>query len=159
MLGREADAAWVGRDVIDADTLAVLDAEAEQAQSTRRVPDGRPSLLAQAAGDEALHGAAVIRDAESGVAGTDEWTHAVDDDLQDALEAELLGDRDGGSVERLEASPGLLCGGRPSFRFADRSGELLRAGGGFGRVAGDGGSIHPVQSTSPDMTNGPLMVS
>ena len=136
-----------------------LKADAQQAQSSWGMSDRGAALLAHAAGDEALHGAVLVGDAQRGVAGTRQRAHAVDDDLEHALQAELLRDGHGGSVERFEASPGLLRGSGPLLGFVDGRDELLGAGRALGRVGGGGGSFHRVQSTSVDVTNGPLRVS
>jgi hypothetical protein len=102
--GRESHAASVGPDVLDAQRLAILDHDAKETSSLWLPSDGLAFLLADAGGDESLEVTVIVKDAERGVSRTSDGTYAVDDDLEDTFERELLADRDRGSIEGLEPS-------------------------------------------------------
>ena len=65
--------------------------------------DPQPLLVGDAAGDEARDLALLVDRAEGGVLRADQVPDAVDDQLQDALDVQLAGDRAARVVERLEA--------------------------------------------------------
>ena len=102
VVGREAVGVRVPRDVRDAQRDAVADDRAEQAVTLRQRPDLAAQLRRHAAGDEALDPTVRVDDPERRVARADELAHAVDDQLQDAVEVQLAGDGPRRPVERVE---------------------------------------------------------
>ena len=150
---RKADAARVGGDAIDTHRLAVSDHHAEESESAWLPAHRAPLIVTDPTGDETLEVAVVIEDAERGIAGIDEWAHALDDDLQDSLKGQLLGDRDGRRIEGLEASACVMSRRRPFLRVADGVGQLPGRGCdgrvcGVGRCAGF--HLHAIYQPSGD---------
>jgi FtsP/CotA-like multicopper oxidase with cupredoxin domain len=117
MVGREAVGVRVGPDVGNPERDTLPDDRAEKAVAAWQRSDPGPLLRRYAARDEPLDPAAGVDDAEGGVLGLDELSHAVDHELQDAVEIQLAGDRPGRLVEGSE--PGVRAG-NVGLRFRER---------------------------------------
>ena len=82
-------------------------AHRQEPSTARRLPDGGAFPFVHPAGHEAFHRTAIVGDAQGSEARADQRPHAVDDDLQHPLQAQLLRDGHGGLVQRLQAPAGL----------------------------------------------------
>ena len=68
--------------------------------TTRQRTDPRPSLIGQAARDEALDDAAGIHDTEGRVLRADERPDLIDDDLEHLVDGQDTGDGSRGGINR-----------------------------------------------------------
>ena len=100
MVRREAVAAGVSADVVDADGLRIAGDDAEQAVAVRRRSDPLALRPVDAAGDEALDPEVLVDDAERRVLGVGKLADAVRDQLKDAVQIQDAGDAARRRVER-----------------------------------------------------------
>ncbi len=109
MAGREADGARILVQVMEAERLRVSDQHAENAPAARQVADRRMCLGVDPRRQEPLEPrAAVVDDAECGVLRAGEGGSGLDESLQEHVERQLGGDRDGGYEQGAQAG---LAGG------------------------------------------------
>ena len=127
---REAGTVGVIADLADPVRPTLADDQPEQAAPARDRADPDSLLVGHAARDEAGDLPLLVGGAERGVLGADQVADAVDDQLQDALDVQLTGDRAARVVERLEAGAVrvlLRAGpGRLDREFEQADGERAR---------------------------------
>ena len=92
----------MARDVRDSIGHRFADDESEQTPSPRRRTDRGALSGGDAARDESLDATTAIDDSQRSVSRVDELPDAVDDQLKDAIEVQLTGDRAGANLEGID---------------------------------------------------------
>ena len=109
VVGRKADGARIGRQVVEPECVRVPNQHPEDPAAVRKVADAFLRLRVDARGQEALERAAGwIDHAERRVPRPRQLRRGVDDSLQEGIERELRRDRDPGVDQ--PAPAGLHCG-------------------------------------------------
>ena len=103
VVGREADAAAVGRQVGDAQRPRVVDQDAEDAVARRQVADAPAQLVVDARGDELAEHAVRAQDAERGVLRVGQVGRELGDPPQRVGQAEVARHGDDGVEQALLA--------------------------------------------------------